>query len=52
MMKNKLRSFMVLAALAVCFGTFSVTDYSQSNEPQTVASPLEETTEQEETAEQ
>ena len=26
-MKNKLRSFMVLAALAVCFGTFSVTAY-------------------------
>ena len=30
-MKNKLRSFMVLAALAVCFGTFSVTAYAQSN---------------------
>mgnify|MGYP006914269150 CR=1 FL=1 len=28
-MKNKLRSFMVLAALAVCFGTFSVTAYAQ-----------------------
>ena len=39
MMKNKLRSFMVLAALAVCFGTFSVTAYAQSNEPQTEPAP-------------
>ena len=51
MMKNKLRSFMVLAALAVCFGTFSVTAYAQSNEPQTEPAPVEETTEPEETAE-
>ena len=43
-MKNKLRSFMVLAALAVCFGTFSVTAYAQSNEPQTEPAPVEETT--------
>ena len=50
-MKNKLRSFMVLAALAVCFGTFSVTAYAQSNEPQTEPAPVEETTEPEETAE-
>ena len=50
MMKNKLRSFMVLAALAVCFGTFSVTAYAQSNEPQTEPAPVEETTEPEETA--
>ena len=34
MMKNKLRYFMVLTALAMCFGTFSVTAYAQSNEPQ------------------
>ena len=47
MMKNKLRSFMVLAALAVCFGTFSVTAYAQSNEPQTEPAPVEETTEPE-----
>ena len=51
MMKNKLRSFMVLAALAVCFGTFSVTAYAQSNEPQTEPAPVEETTEPKETAE-
>ena len=50
-MKNKLRSFMVLAALAVCFGTFSVTAYAQSNEPQAEPAPVEETTEPEETAE-
>lgn len=50
-MKNKLRSFMVLAALAVCFGTFSVTAYAQSNEPQTEPAPVEETTEPKETAE-
>lgn len=50
-MKNKLHSFMVLAALAVCFGTFSVTAYAQSNEPQTEPAPVEETTEPEETAE-
>ena len=42
---------MVLAALAVCFGTFSVTAYAQSNEPQTEPAPVEETTEPEETAE-
>ena len=51
MMKNKLRSFMVLAALAVCFGTFSVTAYAQSNEPQTEPAPVEETTEPKDTAE-
>ena len=30
-MKNKLRYFMVLTALVMCFGTFSVTAYAQSN---------------------
>ena len=41
-MKNKLRYFMVLTALAMCFGTFSVTAYAQSNEPQeeTGTSPI------------
>ena len=33
-MKHKLRYFMVLTALVMCFGTFSVTAYAQSNEPQ------------------
>ena len=50
MMKNKLRYFMVLTALAMCFGTFSVTAYAQSNEPQEETAPVEETTEPEETA--
>ena len=50
MMKNKLRYFMVLTALAMCFGTFSVTAYAQSNEPQEEPAPVEETTEPEETA--
>ena len=49
-MKNKLRYFMVLTALAMCFGTFSVTAYAQSNEPQEETAPVEETTEPEETA--
>ena len=49
-MKNKLRYFMVLTALAMCFGTFSVTAYAQSNEPQEEPAPVEETTEPEETA--
>lgn len=50
MMKNKLRYFMMLTALAMCFGTFSVTAYAQSNEPQEETAPVEETTEPEETA--
>lgn len=49
-MKNKLRYFMVLTALAMCFGAFSVTAYAQSNEPQEETAPVEETTEPEETA--
>ena len=49
-MKNKLRYFMVLTALAMCFGAFSVTAYAQSNEPQEETAPVEETTEPEEIA--
>ena len=48
-MKNKLHYFVVLAALMMCFGTFSTTAYAQSNEPQTETAPVEETTEPEET---
>lgn len=46
-MKRKIRSLMVLLALVMCFGAFSVTAYAQSNEPQP---EQEETEKPEETA--
>ena len=41
MMKNKLRSFLWCWPPLRCFGTFSVTAYAQSNEPQTEPAPVE-----------
>ena len=40
-MKHKLRYFMVLTALVMCFGTFSVTAYAQSNRSEEHTSELQ-----------